>query len=243
MSGIAPISGKTTRAEPRPFDRHGKLSSGSGLCRRSLSSRQRHAGSGDLLSTNLRPRSFGLGPGLSSLPREGSELTTTFKTTAIFLQPFELPSFNETLPAGEYEIETELVEPLGRMEPGTWASSVQVRLQPRASHPGLSRILTVPLAELERAVAKDKLTGKPLADFFLEEMLADPMIRLVMKADGVAESEVRETYADRSEAGTESDSFDTAPTAAPASPDEGGPDVTGPRQGASRTPNGGDRGV
>ena len=73
-------------------------------------------------------------------------------------------------------------------EPGTWTSSVLVRLHPRASHPGLSRTLTVPLAELEHAVAKDKLTGKALTDFFLEEMLADPMTRLVMQADGVAEA-------------------------------------------------------
>jgi hypothetical protein len=121
-------------------------------------------------------------------------LTPTIKTTAVFAQAFELPSFNETLPAGEYEIEAERLEPVDRIEPGSWTSSVLVRLHPRASHPGLTRTLTVPLAELERAVAKDKLTGKALTDFFLEEMLADPMIRLVMKADGVDESEVRETF-------------------------------------------------
>jgi hypothetical protein len=51
------------------------------------------------------------------------------------------------------------------------------------------------LAELEHAVAKDKLTGKALTDFFLEEMLADPMIRLVMQADGVAEADLRDLYA------------------------------------------------
>ena len=44
-------------------------------------------------------------------------------------------------------------------------------------------------------MAKDKLTGKALTDFFLEEMLADPMIRLVMKADGVEEAELRSLYA------------------------------------------------
>jgi hypothetical protein len=85
------------------------------------------------------------------------------------------------------------------IEPGTWTSSVLVRLHPRASHPGLSRTLTVPLAELEHAVAKDKLTGKALTDFFLEEMLADPMIRLVMQADGVAEADLRALYAPQSD--------------------------------------------
>lgn len=121
-------------------------------------------------------------------------MTPTIKTTAIFAQAFELPSFNETLPAGEYEIEAERLESVDGIEPGSWTSSVLVRLHPRASHPGLTRTLTIPFAELERAVAKDKLTGKALTDFFLEEMLDDPMIRLVMKADGVAEAEVRESY-------------------------------------------------
>ncbi len=118
-------------------------------------------------------------------------MASSIKTTAVFLQPFELASFNETLPAGEYEIETEFLEPVDRIGPGTWTASVLVKLHPRVSHPGLSRTLTVPLAELERALAKDKLTGKALTDFFLDEMLADPMIRLVMQADGVTEAEIR----------------------------------------------------
>jgi hypothetical protein len=126
-------------------------------------------------------------------------MTTSIKTTAVFLRPFQLASFNETLPPGEYEIETQLLEPVDRIEPGTWTSSVLVRLHPRASHPGLSRTLTVPLAQLEHAVARDKLTGKALTDFFLEEMLADPMIRLVMQADGVTERDLRDLYAPQSD--------------------------------------------
>lgn len=126
-------------------------------------------------------------------------MTNSIKTTAVFLRPFQLSSFNETLPPGDYEIETQLLEPDDWIETGTWTSSVLVRLHPRASHPGLSRTLTVPFAELEHAVAKDKLTGKALTDFFLEEMLADPMTRLVMLADGVAEQDLRALYAPRSD--------------------------------------------
>jgi len=125
-------------------------------------------------------------------------MSTTIKTTAVFLQPFQLPSFNETLPSGEYEIETQFPEPTDRIKPGTFATSVLVRLHPRSSHPGLSRTLTIPLAELEHAVVKDKLTGKALNDFFLEEMLADPMIHLVMQADGVVEADLRDLYSHRS---------------------------------------------
>ncbi|WP_212770015.1 hypothetical protein [Thalassovita mangrovi] len=132
-------------------------------------------------------------------------MTYTIKTTAIFLQPFELASFNEIIPAGEYEIETEVLNPADGIEPEGWTSSVLVHLNPRASHPGLSRTLTVPLAELEQAVAKDKLTGKGLTNYFLEEMLADPMICLVMRADGVSEEEMRGLYSGRTRKDTSGD--------------------------------------
>jgi len=158
-------------------------------------------------------------------------MTNSIKTTAIFLRPFQLPSFNETLPAGEYEIETQLLEPVDWIEPGTWTSSVLVRLHPRASHPGLSRTLTVPLAELEHAVAKDKLSGKALMDFFLEEMLADPMIRLVMQADGVAEADLRDLYSagsDRRQVAQEDPSKTDEPLRGMNS------SVSGPRSGSPR---------
>ena len=158
-------------------------------------------------------------------------MTTSIKTIAVFLRPFQLPSLNETLPAGEYEIETQLLEHVDWIEPRTWTSSVLVRLHPRASHPGLSRTLTVPLAELEQAVAKDKLTGKPLTDFFLEEMLADPMIRLVMQADGVAETDLRALYSLQSNqrhAAQEDPSMKNEPSRGKDSR------VTGPRFGSAR---------
>lgn len=118
----------------------------------------------------------------------------TSKTVAVFSRPFTVPGFDETLPAGEYEIETELVSPPDQMDPEAWKASVHVKLHPRASHPGVARTLTVSLADLDHARARDKLTGLALTDFFLEEMLADPMIRLVMKADGVSEAHLRHLY-------------------------------------------------
>jgi hypothetical protein len=126
-------------------------------------------------------------------------MTASIKSTAVFLRPFQLPSFSETLPCGEYEIETAFLGAVDWIGPGLRTSSVLVRLHPRASHPGLARTLTVPRADLELALAKDKLTGDALTDYFLEEMLADPLIRLVMQADGVTEQDLRELYAPRSE--------------------------------------------
>ena len=118
----------------------------------------------------------------------------TSKTVAVFSRPFTVPGFDETLPAGEYEIETELASPPDEREPAAWKASVLVKLHPRISHPGLARTLTVSLADLDQARAKDKLTGRELSDFFLEEMLADPMVQLVMKADGVSEAHLRHLY-------------------------------------------------
>jgi hypothetical protein len=75
---------------------------------------------------------------------------------------------------------------------------VLLKLHPRISHPGLARTLTVSLADLDHARARDKLTGRALSDFCLEEMLADPMVRLVMEADGVSAAHLRHLYSGRS---------------------------------------------
>lgn len=116
------------------------------------------------------------------------------KTVAVFSRPFTVPGFDEILPAGEYEIDTEVASPPDQRYPAAWKASVLVKLHPRISHPGLARTLTVSLADLDQARARDKLTGRDLSDFLLEEMLADPMVQLVMKADGVSEAHLRQLY-------------------------------------------------
>lgn len=116
------------------------------------------------------------------------------KTTAVFGRPFNIAGFGETLPAGEYDLETEISAPPDHPDPERWKASVLVRLHPRQSHPGLARSLTVPLSALDQALARDKLTGSGIVDFFVEEMLADPMIQLVMRADRVSEAEIRQLY-------------------------------------------------
>ena len=135
----------------------------------------------------------------------------TSKTVAVFARPFTVPGFNETLPAGEYEIETELVSPPDKQDPAAWKASVLVKLHPRISHPGLARTLTVSLAELDHARARDKLTGKALSDLFLEEMLADPMVRLVMEADGVSAAHLRHLYSGHRTPQSDRDVLDPKP--------------------------------
>ncbi|MEW9922396.1 hypothetical protein AB2B41_22585 [Marimonas sp. MJW-29] len=135
----------------------------------------------------------------------------TSKTIAVFSRPFTVPGFAETLQAGEYEIETELVPPPDHVDPEAWNASVLVKLHPRTSHPGLERILTVSLADLDHARARDKLTGRALSDFFLEEMLADPMVRLVMEADGVSAAHMRHLYSGRRTPQSDRDVLDRNP--------------------------------
>jgi hypothetical protein len=117
------------------------------------------------------------------------------RTTVVFERPFNLPGFDEQLPAGDYDIETELSAPPDHRDPARWKASVMVALHSRSSHPGLSRNLTVSLADLDGALARDKLTGKGLATFLLDALLEDPMVRLVMEADGVSEVQLRTLYA------------------------------------------------
>ena len=123
------------------------------------------------------------------------------RTTIVFSRPFTVPGFDETLPAGDYEVETELCAPPDQVDPEQWKASVLVHLHARKTHPGLVRTLTVSLADLDNAQARDKLSGKELSQFFIEEMLADPMVRLVMQADGVSEEHIRHLYFFAADAG------------------------------------------
>jgi hypothetical protein len=133
----------------------------------------------------------------------------TSKTVAVFTRPFTVPGFGETLPAGEYDIETELASPPDHLHPEAWTASVLVKLHPRESHPGLARTLTVSLADLDHARARDKLTGKALSDVFLEEMLSDPLVSLVMQADGVSGAHMRHLYSGLRTPQSDSDVLDT----------------------------------
>jgi len=117
------------------------------------------------------------------------------KSTVIFERPFSIPGFDELLPAGEYDLETEIDAPPDHLDPEKWKASVRVRLHARGSHPGLARSLTVPLTALDGALARDKHSGLDVVEFFVEQMLADPMIRLMMTADRISETEIRTLYA------------------------------------------------
>ncbi|KPP85879.1 MAG: hypothetical protein HLUCCO07_03555 [Rhodobacteraceae bacterium HLUCCO07] len=124
-----------------------------------------------------------------------------FKTTVSFAKPFRISGLDGLLPAGDYDLETEIQAPPDHLNPERWKASVMVQLHARRSHPGLSRNLTVPLSALDHALTRDGQPANALVDFLVEEMLADPMIRLVMMADRVSEAEIRQIYAQGNLAG------------------------------------------
>ncbi len=128
----------------------------------------------------------------------------------VFDRPFNMPGFDETLPAGEYDIETELelASPPDHRDPEAWKASVMIHLLPRASHPGLIRGLLVSLVDFDNARARDKLTGKQVSEVLLDEMLADPMVQLVMRADGVSEGQLRHLYSESRTTQTDTDLLD-----------------------------------
>ncbi len=110
-----------------------------------------------------------------------------------FFSAFTVPGFDEALPAGEYEIETELASHLNNGIPqpeslrpceassadissGTCADSDRFPCRPRPS------------------TRQRQAHGRALSDLFLEDMLSDPMVQLVMKADGVSEAHLRHLF-------------------------------------------------
>jgi hypothetical protein len=58
--------------------------------------------------------------------------------------------------------------------------------------PALAQTLTVPREVLERAQTQDKAPEDLPSDLFLSDMLADPIVRLLMLSDGVSKTEVVE---------------------------------------------------
>ncbi len=116
------------------------------------------------------------------------------RSTVVFDSPFRLPGLDEVLPDGAYLVETEFEMPPDVVDPDQWRASVKLHLHRPDASPGLARTLTVSLVDFEQAVAEDQEPGRSLAERLLDEMLADPMIRLVMASDSVTEKEIRRLW-------------------------------------------------
>jgi hypothetical protein len=117
------------------------------------------------------------------------------KTRMTFIHAFTLPGFDEVLPPGDYDVAPEVGAVFRPSDPLTCVGRAQMHLQARKGHPGLARSLSVSLAALAQAGLRDGEADRDLVDVVLDSMLSDPMIWLVMGADGVSEDEVRTRYA------------------------------------------------
>jgi hypothetical protein len=108
-----------------------------------------------------------------------------------FLRPFVLDGFEGTLPAGTYELQSEQEIVDGMSLPDSLRTSVLIHLHSKDRSPALARTLTVPWDVLESAQIRDQAPAGSPSDVLLADWLADPIVRLVMRSDGVSETEVR----------------------------------------------------
>lgn len=116
------------------------------------------------------------------------------KATVVFGRPFRLPGLDEVLPEGSYLVELDLQMPVGLPEPEEWRASALVHLHRQVASPDLARTLTIPLVDLEQALEEDRESASLLAARLLDEMLADPMVRLIMASDNVTEDQIRQLF-------------------------------------------------
>lgn len=101
-----------------------------------------------------------------------------------------LDGFDGWLPAGTYELESEQVILDAMSLPDCLRTSVVIHLPSEDGSPALAQTLTVPWEVLECAQIRDEVPAESPYDAHLAGMLADPILRLVMLSDGVAETEV-----------------------------------------------------
>lgn len=116
----------------------------------------------------------------------------TRKTTVTFERPFRLDGLEMDLPAGEYGVESENDVLDGMFLPDSLRTSVLIHPHSTAGTPGYSQTLAVPWEVLEAALSRDRSRAAPPIEPGLEEMLLEPIIRLLMRSDGVSEASIRD---------------------------------------------------
>ena len=138
----------------------------------------------------------------NGLSRPQSMTTRTTINTVTFKRPFVLGDFDEVQPAGVYRVETdeELLEFVSF--PAYRRTLTMIHLHASPDHPGRSQMLDINPDDLEAALKRDDEAAELPADFEtgireaaastglepdLEEMMADPIVRSVMRSDGLSQ--------------------------------------------------------
>ena len=117
-------------------------------------------------------------------------MTQSRKGKVTFTRPFVLGAFGGMFPSGDYELEWER-DILDGMLPDCLRTSVLVPLHVGCGRPGLTQKLTVAWHDLETALAGDLASQERPVVPYLEGMLSESIIRLVMLSDDVSEHKVR----------------------------------------------------
>lgn len=89
--------------------------------------------------------------------------TRTTKMTVTFRHPFVLDSFDEELPAGDYNVETddELLE--GISFAAYRRILTVIHLHPKSGRPGVTEALTIDPSELDAALERDRARTEAIA--------------------------------------------------------------------------------
>lgn len=136
-------------------------------------------------------------PDSARTPHDDQGLRTDILTMAeiSFAHSFALPGFDGQLPPGRYEFEVEIDVWRAYAAPTCWKDYILLHLHNPAPEPGMPTTLDVRLTDFESALARDALRGSNAQSAFLDGMLANPLVRLLMEADRVSETELRHLFA------------------------------------------------
>ncbi len=117
----------------------------------------------------------------------------TSRKTVTFSGPFVLNGVDETLPAGAYAVDTdeEPIEGISFLAYRRLSTWLHVGGKPGSRV--LDRVIAIDPKDLNAALMRDEAPAKMLNEPHLDEMLADPLVRLVMCSDGLSENDVRQT--------------------------------------------------
>lgn len=123
--------------------------------------------------------------------------TRTTSKTVNFKKQFMLESVGELLPAGTYTVETDEVPLEGISFIAYRRIQTLLHVPGRPADRVRASVLTIDPEELEAALQRDQAPSKLRSEPDLDAMLMDPIVGLVMRSDGLSESDVRQTLSRR----------------------------------------------
>lgn len=123
--------------------------------------------------------------------------TRTTSKTVSFKKQFMLESVGELLPAGTYAVETDEVPLEGISFIAYRRIQTLLHVPGRPADRARASVLTIDPEELEAALQRDRAPSELRSEPDLDAMLMDPIVGLVMRSDGLSESDVRQTLSRR----------------------------------------------